>query len=206
MRSQTHIWAHTLKPRCFWLYRSIFLKCVANYLYSSLSPCCAEHDSFPSSTHCLSGKWVECVWNSYFFKKEKINQCSHFGGNFNEIQQWDLPITTSCRQGTDVAAFLQTQKIEVSARAVRVPHRQLCDEGRVRENIPSDDCYRTDLISCLSKDLQYNTSDIACPNYLQWQITEVLHTLPHTFHSTPAWWALSISKWLKALTASYTQF
>lgn len=151
MRSQIHIWAHTLKPRCFWLYRSIFLKCVANYLYSSLSPCCAEHDSFPSSTHCLSGKWVECVWNSSFFKKEKINQCSHFGGNFNEIQQWDLPITTSCRQGTDVAAFLQTQKIEVSARAVRVPHRQLCDEGRERENIPSDDCYRTDLIgSCLS--------------------------------------------------------
>lgn len=54
----------------------IFLKCVANYLYSSLSPCCAEHDSFPSPTHCLSGKGVERVWNYYFLRRKKLTSAA----------------------------------------------------------------------------------------------------------------------------------
>lgn len=36
-------------------------------------------------------------------------------------------------------------------------------EGGVRESIPSDDGSRTDFISCLSKDLQHNTSEMPVP-------------------------------------------
>lgn len=82
--------------------------------------------------------------------------------------QWNPAVRSphyyTWRQGTDVATFLQTQKMEVSARAVRVPHGQLCARGRSEREHPKwwwlQNWFHLMLIKGPAAQHQWN----ACPN------------------------------------------
>lgn len=108
---------------------SIFLKCIANYFYTSLSPCYVEHDSFLLSTHCLSGNNELMGWTYMklllFKERKSLTSTSTLQWNSYRRLYCNIP-----------SPKYRKSHVKISSRAIQVLYRQLCACGKSMTEYP----------------------------------------------------------------------
>lgn len=114
----------------------------------SLSPCYAEHDSHPCSTHCLPGNDELMVWTC--LKLQLFKEGNEWTGAASLEERSvksrnELSLSLDLRSKTltlQLSPKYRKSAARVSSRAVQVRCGQLWVQGE-RENIPRGDCFKT---------------------------------------------------------------